>query len=185
MKNNKSNYKTDNLLNCLEDRLNIEEFIKTAFQKKYNAKISFFYPNFIVVYKNQTLVGVLGWQKGNNNKFFLECYLEHNIENVIKTKIGIDLKRDEIIEIGNLATIDSYASFCLFAHVFNNLNTLSSKFIVFTATRSLLSILIKMKITTYILSEAKSSCLNKEDITNWGSYYEHKPIVIASPLLKC
>ena len=62
------------------------------------------------------------------------------------------------------------------------LEEIGIEWMVFTATRPLLISLQRLGLKHCLLGDADESFLDDSERSNWGSYYEHQPRVVAAPL---
>ena len=84
--------------NDLDDSLEVKLFIKDIYQKYYKAKININYPTLMAILdKNNNILSAVGFRSANNQKLFLEQYLEQNIEDVLSYNYQKKIPRSQII----------------------------------------------------------------------------------------
>ncbi|MFK7816914.1 MAG: thermostable hemolysin, partial [Gammaproteobacteria bacterium] len=67
-----------------------KEFIKADFLKHHNAQIKEFMPNLVtIINKTKNVRAVVGYRKADENKLFLEQYLDKPIEEYISKHCGM------------------------------------------------------------------------------------------------
>jgi hypothetical protein len=86
--------------------------------------------------------------------------------------------REQIVEIGNLASIDRCASRALFKLLARRLSTEDFQWAVFTGCSSLHRMFAILGLETVGLGRALQSRLPVDQQT-WGGYYEDNPQVVA------
>ncbi|MCW8964914.1 MAG: thermostable hemolysin [Gammaproteobacteria bacterium] len=164
-----------------EDRLLAEGFVQDVFFKAYQAKLSTFYPLLLSI-SEQTDRGqhhysaVAGVRPAGSEPLFLEQYLEQSVEQVL------DVPREKIIEIGNLAPANAGQARWLITTL--NAFMLGAGFthVVFTAVPKLKNAFSRMGLPLAELAKAHCDVLSAEEKANWGSYYEANPMVFAGDL---
>ena len=156
-----------------EERKRIETFIKDIYAKAYNAKIDVHYPVLLSVRDRQdNILAALGFRYAIHEPLFLEQYLPKPVEQILA------VPRNEITEIGNLASNGGGASIFLFAAMAAYLNSKGQNHAVITGTNLVQNRLRMLGIKPKILAPADPDRLsdNHED---WGTYYNTKPYVLA------
>jgi len=164
------------------DRRQQEAFIREKFQLAHNAEIHHFMPEFLTLQNTDNqLVAICGMRSARNQALFLEQYLELPIEQVLSLQTGKAIRRESIIEVGNLAISSPSHIRKLLASLNTHLHTTDAEWVVFTGIASLYNSLIKLNIPMYILANADVIRLPAEQRSAWGSYYHQCPQVIAVP----
>ncbi len=85
-------------------RAEAEQFVSAVFAERYNARVSVFAPRLLMLEQNGRTSAVTGWRGADAEPLFLENYLDAPIETILRTLTGQDLQREQIVEVGNLAS---------------------------------------------------------------------------------
>ena len=158
-------------------RNDAEQFIRQVFSERYGADVKSFAPSLVLVEEGDRIVASAGWRGADVAPLFLERYLDAPIEAVIGERIGAPLKRERIVEVGNLASERSGGSLDIILHMARHLHQEGFEWVVFTATQQLIGIFSKLGLPLLALARADSSRLGDE-ASAWGSYYEMQPVVV-------
>jgi len=162
------------------ERSKLEEFIKNLFKSAHGANIQYFMPELIALSgRDGKLKAVCGLRKADQEVLFLERYLASSIEETISKIEGETISRSAITEIGNLAVAQPENIRCLLACINLYLHKSKTDWAVFTGIRSLKNALIKLNIPLLSLSNACIDFIPPDEQSDWGSYYDEKPEVMA------
>jgi hypothetical protein len=91
--------------------------------------------------------------------------------------LGIEVRRDQIVEVGNLAASSAGTARRVIIDTTTLLNRMNRSWVVFTATRSLLNSFLRLGISPVFLARAEPERLADRGIS-WGSYYDTEPQVM-------
>jgi hypothetical protein len=163
-------------------RKKVETFIARQFREVHGAHLSVFMPQLLALYDDQGAVrAAVGIRDAGVERLFLEYYLDTSVEQAIADKAkpaGTVAVREQIVEIGNLASIDRCASRALFKLLARRLSTEDFQWAVFTGCSSLHRMFAILGLETVGLGRALQSRLPLDQQT-WGGYYEDNPQVVA------
>lgn len=162
-------------------RQEAEDFIKNVFAQRYNAKITAFTPNLMVLEQRGVIVAAAGWRSAKDSALFLERYLDVPIEQVMAHLAPAPISRDRIVEVGHLAAQRPGSSIHLFRAIASYLHAQGFEWVASTATQELVGIFSKLGLPPLALAAANPERLN-ELASNWGSYYDTQPIVAAGKI---
>ncbi|HEU0283050.1 MAG TPA: thermostable hemolysin, partial [Gallionella sp.] len=163
-----------------KDRAEIERFISDIFYQAYGAKIKRFKPCLMSLRdQDNKLVAACGFRSAALEPLFLEIYLDQPIEAVLSERIGSPVKRNDIVEVGNLSVAEPGMARYLIAAILTQLHATSKEWAVFTAVPMLRNAFIKMNLNPVILGDPDKNRLSPEEQVEWGSYYEQKPQIMA------
>ena len=164
-------------------RIEAEQFIARRFLDNHGARISSFMPMLMVqLDTDDQISAALGIRPASDGPLFLEYYLDLPVEQAIYRHLDsqqLDLKREQIVEIGNLASIDRCASRQLFYRLAQQLASWNFEWAVFTGCTSVNRMFASIGIETIFLARALQARLPANQQT-WGGYYEDSPRVVAS-----
>jgi hypothetical protein len=159
-------------------RLEAENFIKHVFAKRYNAQVSAFTPNLMLLEQCDRIVAAAGWRSASATPLFLERYLNQPIEQVMAQLAQPRVKRENIVEVGHLASEKAGGSLLIVHALASHLSAQGFEWVVFTATQELIGIFSKLGLPLLALAIADPERL-RDAASHWGSYYDTQPIVVA------
>lgn len=159
-------------------RKEVEAFIKQGFKKAYGAEIKVTMP-FVLAVNNGKLKAALGIRSAKS-PLFIEQYLSAPIEQH-NAFINKKVNRDEIAEIGHLYSNARKFTIPLFLVTAISLFYHDFKYIVFSGTGRVLSIIAAAGIEITYLEKADPSKL-ASSVDDWGSYYATNPQVVVISL---
>ncbi len=161
-----------------QERQQIEGFIQEIYKEKFNAKIHEFSPQLIGLKKGEKLIAAMGIRSGASERFFLEKYLDVHIEDAICSLSSDSVDRSRIVEVGQLAAAQAGQGRRLMQAAVPILAALGFEWVASTVTKELRQLLIRLGVVPFTLVKAHPACLGAQ-AQDWGSYYEHSPIVVA------
>ena len=123
--------------------------------------------------------GVAGIRGAGSEPLFLERYLPRPIELMLSDRTREPVRREQIVEVGNLASLSCRAAFHLVAMLPRLLTDRGYLWVAFTATDGVRHILAKFNAPTIDLSGATADKV-AEAGDDWGRYYENDPRVMAA-----
>lgn len=172
------------VLSDAPERVELEAFVRAMFSKVHQAEIKHFMPKLLSLRDaSQQLRAVCGLRHAHEQDLFLECYFDAPIEQVLSAQTGVTVRRNEILEIGNLAVLEPACIRSLLASVSVYLHQTEAKWAVFTGIPTLRNALNKLQMPLHLLGEAKITSLPEAERAAWGRYYDQRPQVIAIPRL--
>ena len=184
-------------------------FIQKIYEYIHHAKLSYFMPILFSGFSNTPSYAgwlsdddnplpalgptnvAIGLKPIGEAKVFLEQYLKAPIQVEISKLAKEPVDRQRIFEIGNLASgcagtarlMVAFLVFYLSTPVINQTNhrhQSKADWVVCTGTDAVRHILISMGISSHVIAKATAEALdNPEQVSAWGSYYEHNPLVLA------
>jgi hypothetical protein len=154
--------------------------VQRAFALKHDASIRSFMPTLYALQgRDDRVCGVAGVRSAATEPLFLERYLSRPIESTLARRVGQQVTREQIVEVGNLSSLSCRAAFHLVALLPRLLIDRGHSWVVFTATDAVRGILNRFNAPVIELSDAtqdKVADLGDE----WGRYYECDPRVMAA-----
>jgi len=155
-----------------------EGFIADIFRRHYGAEVKSFAPNLMLLEDGERIVATAGWRCAGEDRLFLENYLDAPIETAVGRLAGQSVRREAIVEVGNLAADRAGGSVDVILTLAAHLDRLGYEWVVFTATRELIGIFRRLGLPPLALASADPACLG-DQAADWGSYYDSQPIVVA------
>ncbi len=164
------------------ERRRVEKFIEDIYAKHYGATITSHYPILMSVRDvNNNIIAALGFRYATKEALFLETYLDEAIESSLSKKFKTDVSRDQIVEVGGLASMGNGASIFLFTALATYLQQQDIEYVSVTATKFLRGYFNKIGLKPKEIRFADNNRLADKG-ASWGSYYNTEPQVIAGTL---
>jgi hypothetical protein len=162
------------------DRAEIEQFIRDIFYQVCGAKVRFFLPILMSLRDpDGKLIAACGIRNAGTERLFLENYMDKPVEELLSERVGSRIQRSDIVEIGNYSVAEMGMSRLLIGAIFDQLHATSKQWAVFTAVQIVRNALIKSDIIPISLCDADINKLPPAEQSEWGSYYEQNPQVMA------
>lgn len=114
-------------------------------------------------------------------RLFLEQYLPRPIESCVGKVLKQSVRRQDIVEIGNLASAGAGASVFLFVALAAYLRSQSLEIAVATGTLNMRRLLASFGIEFLELGQADPAALRDSGVS-WGGYYRRDPKVISGAI---
>lgn len=181
------NARLSQVFNILEhehtQRAEIEGFIREKFAATHGAHIAKFMPRlFSLRSKHNELIAAFGLRAAARDRLFLETYLAQPIEEVLQDRLGIQVRREEIIEVGNMSALYPGAARWLIVAVTALLYSEGYKWVVFTGAPTLRNGFHRLGLRPLELGPASLDALPQNERSDWGSYYDHAPVVMSGDI---
>jgi hypothetical protein len=158
------------------DRSKAECAVKKIFRSAYGADITSYLPCLLTAEVNQRIAAVVGVRCAAAQSLFLEQYLSTPIEKAVNQINGLEIQREQIVEIGNLVSCKTGVSRQLFIVLAFALAKAEIEWVSFTATAQVEQLLAKLSLFPVVVGQANEQAIvNGED--SWGSYYVDCPNV--------
>lgn len=158
-------------------RAAVENTIAQRFSDVYDADIKHFMPIQLCMEVSNEIVATVGIRPAQNARLFLENYFDQPVEQFASATMGCEIRRGDIVEIGNLASIQQGGSQWLFVALTLLLCEQQQPWVTFTATPEVQKLLRRLNIQPLALTSADASRLGSEK-SAWGSYYQQQPVVM-------
>ncbi len=161
------------------ERPELEDFVGAAFKRKHDATVTSYLPT-LLSFRDPAgaLRGVVGLRGAGEHRLYLEQYLEQPIEAAIAAATGRSVRREQVVEVGNLAGTNCRSAVRMVALLPSHLLARDFQWIVFTATSAVRAILLGFGAPLVELARADGARVaNAGD--EWGRYYDTDPRVFA------
>lgn len=161
----------------------LEAFAEARFAAAYGARVSSHYPRLAALRDpGGAILAVAGVRFAEDGPLFLESYLDHPVEQAVADGFGRPVARDQIVEIGSLASDAPAASLDLFNGLAAWLaSDCGRRFAVAVARPDLQRLLGRAGFGLRALGKADPGRLG-EAARDWGAYYERGPQVFAGEI---
>jgi hypothetical protein len=161
------------------DRRAIEDLIREKYQAVHGAKIEQCLPHlFSIRTPGEPAAGAVGIRMMEMEGGLLERYLDRPIETILSHVTGEEIKRDRILEVGNLAAENIQVAVLLIAFLFEEAERRARSHAVFTGTHALRMALKRAKVPYHTIQTADAEKLGAEK-DHWGRYYNCDPQIMA------
>lgn len=161
------------------ERAELEAFVGDAFVRKHDATVTSFMPT-LLSFRDPAgaLRGAVGLRGAGDRSLYLEQYLDQPVERAIASAMGRPVRRQQVVEVGNLAGANCRTAVRMVALLPAYLLARDYQWIVFTATSAVREILLGFGAPLVELARAESTrvALGSDQ---WGKYYETDPRVFA------
>ncbi|WP_342246832.1 thermostable hemolysin [Pseudomonas sp. OTU5201] len=159
-------------------RSQVEDFVHRRFLSAHGADIRQFMPELLSMRNyHGALSAVAGIRLAEHGSLFLEQYLEGPAESLISRLAPHPVTREQVVEVGNLASINAGNARLIIVAVTWLLNLRGLEWVVFTGAPSLINSFRRLGLEPLRLGEADPNRLNGQEQEQWGTYYEQKPQV--------
>jgi len=157
-----------------------EAFIRDRYQDTYNAEVCIFHPCLLGVTRgDNTITAVIGFRPASSGQLFLENYLDGSAEQLLAEATGETVLRNQVVEVGNLASIDTESFRFLMIGLVTLLDRLpETRWMVCTVGEKLIRLLRRTRFFPIVINAASAERLSPGD-GKWGSYYRHARSVVA------
>lgn len=164
------------------ERVRVEAFLDRAYARAFGGRIRSHYPTLMSLQDRAGRIhAAAGFRLAGQGQLFLEQYLDSPVEQALAPDRAGVARRDQIAEIGNLASDSRGASVFLFLALARHLDRQGCTHAVATATRQLRRSFARVGFATRRLAAADPRRL-AETAADWGSYYQCDPEVHAGAI---
>jgi len=161
------------------DRAEVEAFIRAVYRERYGADVNQFAPMLVSVADDKgEVIAAAGYRPGDRGPLFLEQYLSAPIETYLVQGPTALPERNRLVEVGHLAAMRAGAGRRLVLLLGPHLAALGFQWAIGTLTQELRQLFLRLGVVPLSLAEADPALLGAE-IARWGSYYDHRPVVLA------
>jgi hypothetical protein len=159
-------------------RVDAEGFVHRVFAQRYRADVRSFYPTLLSFADQGNPRALVGFRGALTGRLFAEQYLEERAHELIGERIGGIVLRDELVEVGSLALENPGDARWVIAACTCFLHALGYRWVLFTATRTLINTFQRLGLQPLALVSARPLLLDDKG-EHWGNYYQSGPVVCA------
>jgi hypothetical protein len=164
------------------ERAQVERFIERGYLDRFDALVNDHYPSILGLENTRgEVLAAVGIRGAGEEALFLERYLDEPVEHAIARATGEAPLRNQILEIGNLASVGRGATARLIAAAAGYLDASGCSYAVVTATDELRELLRSFGLTWHTLADACPDRLADRG-RSWGRYYERNPKILAGKI---
>ena len=153
-----------------------EQVIRDVFRHTYGARVEAFYPLLLAFEGAGGVHAALGLRDGGNAHFFSEHYLDAPAQHRLGEACGTAVRRETMVELGNLAVTDPGQARWLIAALTAYLHAAGYRWVLFTLVPALYNAFRRMGVMVIDLGDADPARLPDAG-ASWGSYYQRRPRV--------
>lgn len=165
---------------CDAGRGEIEGFIHARFAAHYGADVRQFLPVLVSLRDSDGgIQAALGLRRAADGPLFLERYLAAPVERRLAAATRSPIDRDGIMEVGNLAVSSAGGGRYLITVLTSYLHASRHQWVVFTIGTALQNSFRRLGLPLLDLGPADPGCLDEQERSAWGSYYDQRPRVMA------
>lgn len=159
-------------------RPEVEALVRRVYRERYEADVREFAPAMVGLHDGGgELVAAAGYRPAREGALFLERYLDAPVEQLL----GEPAARERIVEVGHLAAARAGEGRRLITRIGPHLAEQGYDWVVCTLTVELRHLFVRLGIAPVTLGVADPAVLGR-DAARWGSYYDHRPLVLAGRL---
>lgn len=160
----------------------VERFIRAVYASRYGARLRSFAPTLVALTDpHGQLVAAAGYRSAASGPLFLERYLDAPVQRLLRGTDGVDAPREAIVEVGHLVASRAGEGRRLIGLLGPVLADAGFDWVVSTLTQELRHLFLRMGVAPLALGVADPATLGP-DAADWGSYYDHRPVVLAGHL---
>jgi hypothetical protein len=161
----------------------VEGLIRRVYAERFGARVKQFAPVLVSLQEGEGAcarpVAAAGFRFATQ-PLFLERYLDLPIEQLLASEGSVPA-RARIVEVGHLAAVRAGEGRRLILRLAQHLAALQVEWVVSTLTEELRQLFTRMGVAPLALGVADPQRLGA-GAADWGSYYEHHPVVLAGSL---
>jgi hypothetical protein len=159
-------------------RPSLEAFIAARFAKAYGAQLTHYCRHLVGLRRaDDGWRAAVGYTAAREGPLFLEHYLDVPVERAIAAVASRTIRREEVVEVGNLAATSPGAAREIIQAMAAYLPRAGFRWVTFTATRELRNTFARLRLGLASLGSADARRVPGEG-TGWGDYYAHDPRVV-------
>jgi ABC-type metal ion transport system, ATPase component len=161
-----------------EGRVEAESFVHRVFAQRYRADVQSFYPTLLSFRDPAHPRAIVGLRGAGAGRLFAEQYLDGQAQEAIGERLGRAITREELVEVGSLALENPGDARWVIAASTCFLHALGYRWVLFTATRTLINTFQRLGLQPLALVSARPLLLDDKG-EHWGNYYQTGPVVCA------
>ena len=160
----------------------IQAFIREVFRQAHGAEVYSFHPGLLSFTAGGNQRAVLGYRDPLQAPLFAEQYLERPAQELASDLLDLEVRRDQMVEVGNLALADPGQARWVIAASTAFLAAAGYRWVLFTANLPLANAFRRLGLKPQALGRADPDRLPDHG-ASWGSYYEAGPQVYVGDIL--
>lgn len=162
-------------------RQEVEAFIARIYATRHGAQVQHFAQTLVALRQGESTVAAAGYTPADAAPLFLERYLPAPVQALLTARTGLAVPRAGVVEVGHLAAERAGEGRRLIFLMAPHLASLGVQWVASTLTAELRQLFLRIGVTPFVLAAADPAALGPE-ARQWGSYYTHRPVVVAGHL---
>ncbi|GGJ51388.1 thermostable hemolysin [Streptomyces brasiliensis] len=158
------------------------DLVQDVFATQYQASIR---PNpdaFLAYFESaedgtESALACAGLSFPEQDNILLERYLDAPVEKVIADELDAPVAREQILQIGNIASVRASAGGEIIKALPLVMACLGRPYAVMTMTGRLAMLMQRLGVVFHPLVDASRDALSPQEAAQWGSYYDTRPVV--------
>ena len=163
------------------NRAEAEAYIADCFARAYGAQVTQFAPILLGLRCAGSLQAVIGLREAAREHLFLEQYLDAPVEQTLAATLGRSVARNEIMELGNLASLHPGVCQLVYLVLASALQRAGYRYGIFAGTSQVQRIVGKLNFDFNVIRPADPARLGSA-AQSWGTYYTTAPQVLVVDL---
>jgi hypothetical protein len=157
----------------------VQQFIVREYRRHFAAEVTEFMPILVGLHgADGSLRAAVGYRSARDGPLFLEAYTKAPIEQMVQLQTGVSVPRNQIVEVGSLACTGGRAAMEIVTALVPALIEDGFSWVVFTGADTVRNVFRRLKLRPVALCIANKAVLGERQ-HDWGSYYDHNPVVMA------
>ena len=157
-------------------RPRLQAFIREDFRQTHGAEVYSFHPNLLSFTASGAQRAVVGYRDPLQSSLFAEQYLDRPAQEMAGELLGSEIRRDQMVEVGNLALADPGHARWVIAASTAFLAAAGYRWVLFTANQTLANAFQRLGLKPLALDSADPRRLPDHG-ASWGRYYAAGPRV--------
>lgn len=163
-------------------RESIEAYIAQRFHREYGARLSQFMPLLVVLENPQgEPLAIAGVRSALMEPLFLEHYLDAPVEQMLQPLAHGSVPRHQIVEVGNLAAVQSGYARYLFAAMTDLLMAWEFQWLCCTGVIGVRNLFRRLDMEPVVMAPARPERI-PDGGKHWGNYYQKNPHVLVGEI---
>jgi len=158
-------------------RSNVEAHIREHFQASHGARLDALMPRLFTISDGGAPICAFGLREAAVEPLYMERYLDQPVESAVARLVGAPVRRDAIVEVGNLVAEPGGAR-VLIVLLTHHLNRIGIEWVVFTAVAALRAAFRRLGLQPFVLAAADPRRLANDERDRWGDYFAANPLVM-------
>lgn len=160
------------------------ELVKKVYENTFGARVEVNPEQFLSYLERneetgrEEVLACTGLTPAEGGPLFLEKYLDVPVEELIVADGQAVTGRHEIVQLGSVASVRATAGAELFKALTVVLWGVGCRYAVMTSTQRSLALQKRLGIVFNPIGEADPARLGPEELENWGTFYDQRPLVV-------
>ena len=158
-------------------RARVEHLIRSTYWERFKARLTLLPSTLIADVSTSGTIECAAGLRFSDDKFFSECYLDLPVEVALQLQSDRLVQRSRVVEVCHLVAKRTGRSLSFIADIIDFVEWAEADWAIFTATKPLRTFLERNGLE--IVELARGNRDRVQSPSDWGSYYEHDPCVVA------